>query len=102
MNDDVTNAIDEVGRMFGQESDLWRPVMGGFPVSGASISTIADYIGTETVAASDAVAARIDELQFDLGEGPCWEALRSAEPVMLPEIRTKPSSSWPACSDAIA
>jgi hypothetical protein len=102
MSDEVSNAIDEVRSLSGQESDLWRPVLDLLPVSGASISTIADYIGTETVAASDAIAARIDELQFDLGEGPCWEALRSAQPVLEPEIRTRPKHAWPAFSDAIA
>ena len=40
----------------------------------------ADLLGSETLAASDAQAARLDELQFDLGEGPCWDALRSGEP----------------------
>jgi hypothetical protein len=102
MNGDVAHAIANVGALRGHESLLWRPVLELIPISGASISTIAKFLGSETVAASDNVAARIDELQFDLGEGPCWEAMRTAQPVLAPKIRNYPSSAWPAFSDAIA
>ena len=48
-----------------------------FPVTGSAVSTVGGFLGSETVAASDEYAARLDELQFDLGEGPCWDAVRS-------------------------
>jgi hypothetical protein len=73
-----------------------------FPVTGAAVSTLGEFLGSETLSASDARAARIDELQFDLGEGPCWDAMATARPVLAPDLRSHPSHSWPAFSRAIA
>jgi hypothetical protein len=67
-----------------------------FPVSGASVSTVGQLLGSETLAASDALSARIDELQFDLGEGPCWDAVRSAAPVLAPALQVSGPKRWPA------
>jgi hypothetical protein len=39
-----------------------------------------------TLCATDGVAARIEELQLDLGEGPCWVAMDSRVPVLLPDV----------------
>ena len=72
-----------------------------FEVTGASISTLGPLLGSETLSASDRIAARLDEIQFDLGEGPCWDAMRGARPVYAPDIRDA-RSRWPGFSDAIA
>ena len=72
-----------------------------FPVSGVSVATIGDVLGTETLAASDGQAARLDELQFDLGEGPCWDAMRTAQPVLAPDIRGAEQTRWPALSESL-
>ena len=56
-----------------------EPFVAFLPVTGAAVSTLGDVLGSETLSASDAHAARLDEVQFDLGEGPCWDALRSAQ-----------------------
>jgi hypothetical protein len=53
------------------------------------------------VCASDAVAARIDELQFDLGEGPRWEALQTRRPVLLPDVRRGPHAAWPVFAESL-
>lgn len=69
------------------------------PVAGAAIATLGDLLGSETISASSPLAARIDELQFDLGEGPCWDALRHIEPVLatdLPDAQRR----WPAFAPA--
>ena len=71
------------------------------PVGGAAVSTIGQVLGSETLAASDAQAARIDELQFDLGEGPCWDAMRSAYPVLQPAIRKSGHERWPAFTQSV-
>ncbi|MFF1573345.1 GAF and ANTAR domain-containing protein [Leifsonia sp. NPDC058292] len=75
--------------------------MRAFEVTGAAVSTLGDVLGSETIDASDAQAARLDEVQFDLGEGPCWDALRHSAPVLEPDLRTRASSSWPAFAAAI-
>jgi hypothetical protein len=72
------------------------------PVTGAAISTLGSLaIAPETLCASDAQAAQLDELQFDLGEGPCWQAKKSLRPVLEPDVRAGANTSWPAFSSAI-
>ena len=80
---------------------LSYPFVDVFPVAGAAVSTLGDFLGSETLSASDALAARLDELQFDLGEGPCWDAVATARPVFAPDLRAHPSGLWPAFSRAI-
>jgi hypothetical protein len=71
-------------------------------ITGASISTMGQLLGSETLSASDDVIARVDELQFDLGEGPCWDALATGLPVQEPDLRARPNRTWPAFSAALA
>jgi hypothetical protein len=86
-----SDAIDSLSQLSGRESELWRPVLDVIPVEGAAISTIADFLGTETVSASSPLAARLDELQFDLGEGPCWDAMeQQGRPVLESGLRSNP------------
>lgn len=72
-----------------------------FPIGGAAVSTIGQVLGSETLAATDPIAARLDELQFDLGEGPCWDAMRSAYPVLVPAIRATGPARWPAFTESV-
>ena len=48
---------------------------------------------TETVAASSEVAVQADQLQYDLGEGPCLEAAITGEPRLSNHLAT--SEDWP-------
>jgi hypothetical protein len=70
-------------------------------VAGASISTLGGLLGSETLSASDDVIARVDELQFDLGEGPCWDAIATGRPVLEPDLRAHPAHNWPAFLRAV-
>jgi hypothetical protein len=79
---------------------LYRPFLAALPISGAAVSTLVPPFGSETVGASDAVAARIDELQFDLGEGPCWDALSTRRPVLSADLVAE-SARWPLFRDAL-
>ncbi|MDQ0729136.1 GAF and ANTAR domain-containing protein [Microbacterium sp. W4I20] len=72
-----------------------------FPITGAAVSTVGDVLGSETISASDDVAARLDELQFDLGEGPCWEAMRTVSPVLEPDFRRRGVTRWPAFAASV-
>ncbi|WP_194409995.1 GAF and ANTAR domain-containing protein [Microbacterium cremeum] len=71
-----------------------------FPVDGASVSTLGDVLGTGIVSATGADARRLDELQFDLGEGPCWDAMRRGEPVGEPDLARGGARRWPAFAPA--
>lgn len=64
------------------------------PVDGLAISTLGMPFSTETFCASNAAAARIDEIQFDLGEGPCWDARATRRPVLSPGIRHQENAAW--------
>jgi hypothetical protein len=71
------------------------------PVTGASISVVGGH-GQLTIGASDPVAARVEELQFELGEGPHREALSSGRPVLVPELSDAQTSRWPVLSPSLA
>ena len=56
-----------------------------------------------TLCATDAVAARIEELQFVLGEGPCIDATTQRSPVLVADLldaREGVQARWPAFLDA--
>lgn len=94
-------AMDALERSAETPAGFCRPFLDVLPVSGASVATVGDLLGSETLSASDEVAARLDELQFDLGEGPCWDAMTSGRPVLEPDVRGQRRSPWPAFSAAI-
>ena len=54
-----------------------------------------------TISVSDALAARIDDLQFALGEGPHWDALRHGSPVLVPNFLAVGGEVWPMLTSAI-
>ena len=88
-------ALEALDRSSGSPAEFCRPFLDLFPVTGAAVSTVGNVLGSETLSASDEIAARLDELQFDLGEGPCWDAVRSGLPVLEPDLSRVPPR-WPA------
>lgn len=71
------------------------------PVTGAALSAFSGSPQETRLHASDELAARLDELQFDLGEGPRWEAARMRAPVLLPYVRSMPHERWPVFGKAL-
>lgn len=102
MSDRFAVAEEALTALAGTESRLYEPFLSVLPVDGLSISTFGDFLPAETISASDAQSFRLDELQIDLGEGPCWDALTTGAPVLEPNIRERPNRQWPAFSEAIA
>jgi hypothetical protein len=93
--------MESLSRSDTRVSELAHPFVRLLPVSGASVSTFGSLLGSETISATDSRALRVDELQFDLGEGPCWDALATRRPVLSPDIAFD-VTPWPAFSQAIA
>ncbi|HSN35378.1 MAG TPA: GAF and ANTAR domain-containing protein [Arthrobacter sp.] len=93
------DGTDSVAQGF--DAGLCTGFVESLPVSGAAISVFSGLAPETMVCASDAVAARIDELQFDLGEGPRWEALRTRRPVLLPDVRRGPHAAWPVFAKSV-
>ncbi|GII98903.1 GAF domain-containing protein [Sediminihabitans luteus] len=56
----------------------------------AGVSLVVRRGSIETPAASDGVAARGDQLQYELDEGPCLDAIRRAEVVATPDLSDDP------------
>lgn len=94
-------AIEELANAVDARTSLCLPFLRVLPVTGAAVSTLGAPFGSETVCASDSQAARLDELQFDLGEGPCWDALASRRPVLHEDLHTQ-SSKWPLFAEAVS
>jgi GAF domain-containing protein len=62
--------------------------------------SIVHHSGIETPAASDESLRRIDELQFELKEGPCYDALRTHETVCSRDLAV--DERWPRWGPLVA
>ena len=83
------------------EPDLCRPFVESLPVSGASVTVINSSRAQHSLCSSDSIAARIDELQFEMGEGPQWNAVASGEMVLIPDIAAGLHGDWPILWSAV-
>jgi ANTAR domain len=84
-----------------RNSSLCAPFLGVLPIDGAGISTLGAPFGSGTVCASDPMVAHLDEVQMDLGEGPCWQAQVTRRPVLSSDIRDASTDDWPVFAEAI-
>jgi hypothetical protein len=75
---------------------LCAACLSALPVSGVALALMTDDGPSGVVlAATDAQARQLEELQFALDEGPCVEASRSDHPVLHPELTVTGSVRWP-------
>jgi hypothetical protein len=81
---------------------LGRAFLELLPVTGVSIAVFADATKRSTIYASDPVAARIDELQFDLGEGPSFEAVRTSRATLIGNVGDAAPDRWPMFAEGVA
>ena len=98
----LAEARDAILRSDSNHASLSEPFVSAFPVTGAAISVLVGPASQTTISSSDQVAERLDELQFDLGEGPCWSAMSGRAPVLRPRIKTAGMAEWPAFTEALA
>jgi len=87
---------DDVGN-----PNLCRDFVAALPIDLVAISTLGPPFELETVCSSDPLAARLDQLQLDYGEGPCWQARASRAPVLLNDLRAPLAVPWPVVHEAI-
>ncbi|MGK2950237.1 MAG: putative bifunctional diguanylate cyclase/phosphodiesterase [Acidimicrobiales bacterium] len=57
------------------------------PISGAGVTLISPGADPRYVAASDESALRFEQLQTELGDGPCLATYTTDEPVVIPDLR---------------
>jgi GAF domain/ANTAR domain len=80
---------------------LCRAAARALPASGVGVSLLDPQGFSGVVASSDAISAAIEEIQFNLGEGPCHEAHASRHAVLVPDIEAV-HGRWPLYSQAVA
>jgi hypothetical protein len=68
---------------------------------GAGVSVMARDGVHGMAAASDSDTARIEELQFTFGEGPCIDAFASGRPVLVTDLADGAASRWPVYAPAV-
>jgi hypothetical protein len=68
--------------------------------SGAGLSVMAENEVRGLMTASDRATARIEELQFVLGEGPCIDAFTNRRPVLVPDLADGAAGRWPVYAPA--
>jgi GAF domain-containing protein len=81
---------------------LCDPFLKMLSMTGGSITVLGRAEHPSTICTSDDVAARVEELQFELGEGPHWEALRTGETVSVADVATDSFTRWPVFGPAVA
>ncbi|MEU7791108.1 GAF and ANTAR domain-containing protein [Amycolatopsis sp. NPDC049159] len=65
------------------------------PVDGASISIMLGTQHRQSLYASDPVVEHLEDVQFSLGEGPCFEAFDTGRPVLVPNLAERVDHTWP-------
>ncbi|WP_320782098.1 GAF and ANTAR domain-containing protein [Streptomyces sp. CRN 30] len=90
---------------------LRRAALAGGDLSAASPADTARLLGVQALTLSlrsargslellwydsaDTLGTALDDLQFTLGEGPVWDALRTGRTVTVPDLREVPAARWP-------
>ena len=67
-------------------------------LTGAGIMLMSGDIARGSVCSTNDVSALIEELQYDLGEGPCVDAYHLDLPVLEPDLDAPSGVRWPAFS----
>ena len=93
-------AVERLSFAHESRTSICEPFLQVLPVTAAAVCTLGAPFGSETVCASNSMAARFDELQFDLGEGPSWAALATRKPVLVHNFPTSRGTTWPALMKA--
>ena len=79
---------------------LCSAVTHALPATWAGISLVEGGHVGGTVTGSDAQARELEDLQFDLGEGPCVDSVRARGPVLEADLGGAGFGRWPAYAPA--
>lgn len=70
-------------------------------VSGAAISLMHEGSTFGTFGSSSELSRRLDEYQFTFGEGPCLDAVRHVQPILVPDLQDPAEQRWPTYAGAV-
>lgn len=98
----VCQIVDEVSTGPAEQilERLCEATILALPVDGAGMALMTPAGHAGLLAASDARAAAMENLQHTLGEGPCLHASSVGRPVLLPDLTASDSSQWPGFTSA--
>ena len=65
---------------------LVQRIVDVLPITGAGVTLIEPPMAPRYIAASSSAALAYEELQTELGEGPCLVAFRTRQPVLVPDL----------------
>jgi hypothetical protein len=102
-SDDAVGTLPEPGVRRAER--LCEKAISVLVVDGAGLSMMTTAGHRGTVCATDKIARRIEDLQFTLGEGPCYDAFTGGGPVLVPDVNEPTSvtaSPWPMFTEAVA
>ena len=68
-------------------------------VSGAGMCLIGGRSQQIVVHGTTALAEQLEDLQLTLGQGPCMQAVRTGSPILVPDLATHQTVSWPVFAD---
>jgi hypothetical protein len=77
----------------GSGAKLASPFLDLMPITGVAISVFGSENAASAIHASDVTVSRLEEIHFDLGEGPMFECLTTARPVLVPDVAAE--DRWP-------
>lgn len=97
---DEPGAPDDRPGTSGALRRLCTAVTRDLPVRWAGITLVEDQQVGGTVTGSDQEARALEDLQFDLGEGPCVDSVAARRPVMVPVLGRSGFRRWPAYAPA--
>jgi hypothetical protein len=81
---------------------ICRACVDGLDVDGAAISLLTAGAARQTLAATDALAELLGDLQFTFNEGACMEAARTGNPVLVGDLRHSGEvERWPMFAAAV-
>jgi hypothetical protein len=69
--------------------------------TGAGIMLMSGDVPRGSICTTDTVSALIEQLQFDLGEGPCVDAHHQDRPVLEPDLAHPTATRWLAFSGPV-
>lgn len=72
------------------------------PITGASISVTSAAGAQSTIGITDPVAAELERIQFELGEGPHWDVLKTGTAAFVPDAQAESADRWPIFGSTIA
>ena len=98
--DDEPFARDERPSMGGRLQRLCRAARRDLTASGVGVSVMSRSGGLVATASSSPRSARVEDLQFALGEGPCLTACTTGLPVLVPDLEQAAGAPWPGYASA--